>query len=151
MSSLDALLSLNARHEVETSPLDRAALAKMIEGAFYSTSYGDGHDGFLIAFDQNSDYTSINFLWFKARYDRFVYVDRVIVAEAMRGHGLARLFYQNLFVRARAAGHARILCEINIDPPNPGSLAFHAALGFAEIEQVEIANGKIVSYQMCLL
>jgi uncharacterized protein len=151
LSALDAILALNARHEVETSPLDEPTLAKMLQGAFYSTNHAEGQGGFLIAFDQDSDYTSVNFHWFKARYDRFVYIDRVVVAEAMRGQGLARMFYQGLFDHARAAGHSHIMCEINIDPPNPGSLAFHAALGFAEIEQVEIAKGKTVSYQMCAL
>jgi uncharacterized protein len=147
MSSLDAILTLNAAHEVETGPLDRAALTQMLSDAFHSATEAAGRDGFLIAFDQDAGYDSANFLWFKARYNQFVYVDRIIVAAHARGRGLARTFYDGLFEHARAAGHSRIVCEVNLDPPNPGSLAFHDALGFFEVGQATLMNGKMVSYQ----
>ena len=60
----------------------------IVEEAFYAR-LAEPQRGFLIAFDQNADYRSPNFLWFKARLPRFVYVDRVAVAEAERG-GAAR-------------------------------------------------------------
>jgi uncharacterized protein len=147
MSGLDEMLALNAAHESETSPLDRAKLTEMLGGAFHSATEGAGRDGFLIAFDQEAPYDSVNFLWFKARYDRFVYIDRIIVAPHARGRGLARLFYEGLLDRARFAGHDRVVCEINIEPPNPGSMAFHAALGFTEIGRGVLGGGKVVSYQ----
>jgi uncharacterized protein len=147
MSGIDAILALNARHETETSPLERASLSKMLGDAFHSATAAAGADGYLIAFDQDADYDSVNFHWFQARYDRFVYVDRIVVAEHARGRGLAREFYAALFARAKDAGHVRIVCEINLDPPNPGSLAFHQAMGFIEIGQATLANGKTVSYQ----
>jgi uncharacterized protein len=65
---------------------------------------------------------------------------------------LARSFYQNLFAAAKAAGHNRVTCEINLAPPNPGSILFHRALGFVEIGQGHLAGSeKIVSYQECRL
>jgi uncharacterized protein len=148
MISLEPILALNALHEVETSPLDEAALSKMLSGAFYSETAAGGADGFLISFDQNADYDSENFYWFKTRYDRFVYVDRIVVAAHARGRGLARSFYEALFREARAHGHERIVCEVNLDPPNPGSIAFHSALGFVEVGQDVLGNGKTVSYQL---
>ena len=151
MIGFERILALNAAHEVETSRLDRAALVEMLKTAFHSATEGDGRDGFLIAFDQHAAYSSQNFLWFKARYDRFVYVDRVIVAAHARGRGLARRFYQDLFDCAREAGHERIVCEINLEPPNAGSLAFHRAMGFAEVGQAELGSGKLVSYQLAKL
>jgi predicted GNAT superfamily acetyltransferase len=40
-----------------------------------------------------------------------------------------------------------IVCEVNLDPPNPASDAFHAALGFAEVGTAVIDNGdKTVRY-----
>lgn len=150
-SSHADMLALNQVHQVETSALDMAALQQMLGTAFYADVAGGGADGFIIAFDQDADYDSPNFVWFKARYDRFVYVDRIIVADHARGRGLARTFYTNLFECAREAGHVRIVCEINVEPPNPGSIAFHIALGFVELAQVRLSNGKIVSYQECLL
>jgi uncharacterized protein len=102
---------------------------------------------FLIAFDQNAAYDSANYLWFRQRLPRFVYVDRIVVAANHRGQGLARRLYEDLFERARAAGHQWIACEVNIEPPNPGSDAFHARLGFNEIGRATLAhNGKTVRY-----
>ena len=150
-SSRANMLMLNQLHQVETSALDHATLDQMLGAAFYTECAGEGVDGFIIAFDQDGDYNSPNFLWFKARYDRFAYVDRIIVADHARGRGLARTLYTNLFEYARKAGHARVVCEINVEPPNPGSIAFHVALGFVELAQVRLSNGKIVSYQECVL
>ena len=146
-----AMLALNQAHQVETSSLDMVALDQMLGAAFYAECAGEGADGLIISFDQDGEYDSPNFVWFQERYDRFIYVDRIIVADHARGKGLARTFYTNLFVQARDAGHTRVVCEINIDPPNPGSLAFHLTLGFVELAQVRLSNGKIVSYQECLL
>jgi hypothetical protein len=107
-----------------------------------------GHvDAFLLAFDQDADYDGPNFLWFRERYPRFVYVDRIVVASSARGRGLARLLYCALFVEAARAGHSCIVCEVNSEPPNPGSDAFHAALGFAKVGSASIHNGsKTVRY-----
>ncbi len=99
-------------------------------------------DAFLIALDQDAAYRSPNFLWFRKRRTRFVYVDRIVVAEAARGRGLARLLYAGLFTRAVADGHDRVVCEVDVDPPNPGSDALHAALGFIEIGRSTIHGGR---------
>jgi uncharacterized protein len=149
---IENILTLNAAHEIETSPLDREALEKMLDEAFHSATVKDGEDGFIITFDQDADYDSVNFKWFQSRFDRFVYVDRIITAPHARGRGIARNFYVGLFKAARAAGHVRIVAEINLDPPNPASIAFHAALGFFEIGRGDFPEkGKVVSYQECRL
>jgi uncharacterized protein len=151
MSGIDNILALSALHEVETSPLTRETLTAMLGNAFHSASAAAGRDGYLIAFDQDGDYHSINFTWFKDRYARFVYIDRVVVAAHARGKGVAREFYEALFAHALGAGHYMIGCEINLDPPNPGSLSFHGAMGFAEVGQAQLGPGKLVSYQMLRL
>ena len=92
--------------------------------------------------DQAADYDSVNYLWFRERYPAFVYVDRVVVADSARGRGLARALYDDLFVAAKAAGHERIVCEVNSDPPNPASDRFHAALGFVTVGAAAIHGGK---------
>ena len=147
MEEIEAILALNALHEIETSPLTHETLTQMLGEAFYSASSGGGRDGYLISFDQDADYDSVNFLWFKARYPRFVYIDRVVVAAHARGQGIARHFYEALFDQARGVGHAYVMCEINLAPPNPGSLAFHKALGFVEVGQADLGHSKHVSYQ----
>ena len=103
-------------------------------------------DAFL-AFDQGADYDSPNFLWFRARYVSFVYVDRIVVAASARRRGCARRLYRDLFEHAERAGHERVVCEVNISPPNPASDAFHAALGFVEVGSASVQEGsKTVRY-----
>jgi predicted GNAT superfamily acetyltransferase len=137
----EALLALNNAHALELSWLEPERLRKLVAEAFVARRAGVA-DALLLAFDQDADYDSVNFLWFRDRFDRFVYVDRVVVADAARGRGLARRLYDDLFAAARAAGHTRIVCEVNSDPPNPASDAFHAALGFVPVGTAQIHGGK---------
>lgn len=142
----DKLLALNNAHAQELSWLGPARLEHLVREAFYARGIGD-LDAFLIAFDQDAKYDSPNFLWFRDRYPRFVYVDRIVTAASARGRGYAQRLYFDLFERAARAGHARVVCEINLSPPNPGSDAFHAALGFAEVGSAKIHGGaKTVRY-----
>lgn len=144
---LDAALDLNNAHAVETSCLTRTELAEMAQGAFLALQAGAGRDALLLTFAQSAAYDSPNFQWFCARYPTFVYVDRIIVAEHARGRGLARQLYEQLFHAAAAAQFPVIACEINVMPPNPGSDAFHDALGFAEVGRAELAErSKAVRY-----
>ncbi len=136
-----AVLALNNRHAEELSWLEPEQLSHLVAQAFYARRIG-AVEAFLIAFDQSADYDSPNFLWFKSRYTRFVYIDRIAVAEAARGRGHARSLYRDLFEIAARNGHDIVVCEVNSDPPNPGSDAFHAALGFLEVGQATIHGGK---------
>jgi predicted GNAT superfamily acetyltransferase len=143
-----ALLALNNDHAQELSWLTPERLTHVVGEAFYLRRVGHV-DAFLLAFDQDADYDSPNFLWFRARYPRFVYVDRIVVASSARGRGLARRLYEALFEEAERAGHSGVVCEVNSDPPNPGSDALHAALGFAEVGSAAIHDGsKTVRYLM---
>ena len=137
----EALLALNNAHAVELSWLEPEKLAHLVAEAFVARRVGVA-DALLLTFDQGADYDSVNYLWFRERYPAFVYVDRVVVADSARGRGLARALYADLFAAAKAAGHERIVCEVNSDPPNPASDAFHAALGFQVVGTAEIHGGK---------
>jgi predicted GNAT superfamily acetyltransferase len=45
-----------------------------------------------------------------------------------------------------AAGHDRVVCEVNVDPPNPTSRAFHLRMGFGEVGHATLPGGtKTVS------
>ncbi len=142
-----AMLALNNQHREETSELDAAKMRALLEQGFHIGLCAAGRDAFLIAFDQDAISASPNFQWFKSRYKRFVYIDRVIVAPDRRGRGLARGLYAALFAAAAQAGHSLVGCEVNVEPPNHASDAFHEALGFAEIGRASILGGeKIVRY-----
>lgn len=140
------VLALNNAHAAELSWLDRDRLTLLLRQAFHARRIGQV-DGFLLAFDENAPYDSPNYLWFCQRYRRFVYVDRVVVAPGARGRGYAGMLYADLFDRAGRVGHDIVVCEVNRDPPNPASDAFHAAQGFAEVGQAAIHQGsKTVRY-----
>lgn len=142
----DAVLALNNAHQVETSLLDRESYNRLVDAAGFAVAVGRTPDAFLIAFNDASVHDNDNLAWFRHRHERFYYVDRVIVAPAARGRGLARVLYGALMDRARAEGRFLIGCEINVEPPNPGSDALHAGLGFAEIGRRELQHRKIIRY-----
>jgi hypothetical protein len=142
-----AVLALNNAHAVETSHLTAAALAALRAQAFLAIGVERGAAAFLISLDDAARYGSPNFAWFKARFGRFVYVDRIVTAAHARGRGLARALYAQLFARAAEAGHSRIVCEVNAEPPNPISQAFHDALRFEFLDRCEVAEQhKVVNY-----
>ena len=146
---LAATLQLNNTESAATSWLEPQSLDVLLAGAFHVGHVAAGADAFLIAFDEGADYDSPNYRWFCAQLPRFVYVDRIVVNAACRGQGLARRLYAELAAVARKAGHTELVCEVNLDPPNPVSDAFHAALGFRELGRGSPYAGKVVRYLAC--
>jgi predicted GNAT superfamily acetyltransferase len=142
----ETLLALNNAHARELSWLEPDQLARLVRTASLALRIGNVA-AFLLAFDQDADHDAGNFLWFRARHTRFVYIDRVVVAASERGRGHARRLYEAIGRHASDAGHDRIVCEVNLDPPNPASDAFLAALGFGEVGVAAIDGGaKTVRY-----
>jgi hypothetical protein len=144
-----AILSLNAAVQALTSPLDAARLRALVGWAEMAVAVADGQGGalaFLIGMGPGVPYDSPNYRWFAARMDRFAYIDRVVVASAARGRGLARALYAAFAVHAAARGLGPLCCEVNSDPPNPASDAFHTRLGFAEVGRAVLGPGKAVRY-----
>ena len=98
---------------------------------------------FLLALAPGSDYASENYRWFETHRPGSLYVDRIVVAPTAHGRGLGRLLYAAVADRASELGLAEITCEVNLEPPNPGSMAFHARLGFAQIEELDTKGGAV--------
>jgi len=144
LTSLDPgkVLTLNNAHARETSLLDPESLSALLDVAFYARGLDGGATAFLIALSQDATYDNPNFAWFKNVYDSFVYIDRIIVAAAARGQGMARLLYKDLFYAAEISGRQWAVCEVNVEPPNPESQAFHIAMGFQEVGVATIREGK---------
>ena len=148
-SDLDALLAINSECEAMLSPLTREQLWGMVEIAYRARVTAD-RSAMLVAFDERASYGSPNFAWFRERYPRFVYVDRVAVLPYARGRGIARRLYEDLIEAARADGYTLLACEIYSDPPNPPSDAFHASMGFVEVGSAYVpAYAKTVRYLVC--
>jgi uncharacterized protein len=96
--------------------------------------------GFMLAMTADADYASPNFLWFEERYRAFLYVDRIAVTAACRKRGVGAVLYKEAERYALDHGLTMICCEVNLRPPNPGSLAFHRKLGFAQVGSQELVK-----------
>jgi hypothetical protein len=148
-ADLPALLALNNAHPAEIGVVEEGKLARLVSVAAVSFAAGPVGDpeGFVVAFDHETPAQGPNHAWFLARYPRFLYVDRVCVAERARKRGLARALYGQVLAAARRRGIPVVCCEVNEDPPNPVSDAFHAALGFDEVGRTLLPDrGKAVRY-----
>jgi uncharacterized protein len=137
----ERLLQLNNDNARETSQLTAEKFVSMIESARVATVIEPAL-AFMLAFDQDDRYDGGHFQWFRQRLERFLYIDRVIVAAPQRGQGLGRLLYEDLIRRAGRSGCPVIACEVNFRPPNPVSDAFHARFGFVEIGRATMDNGQ---------
>jgi predicted GNAT superfamily acetyltransferase len=146
-----ALLALNNASSRETSRLTAERFDQLV-GAARIALFCPPAAALLLAFVQTDEYDGGHFLWFRGRLARFVYIDRAIVAEAHRRRGLGQKLYAHLFKMATQLGHTNVVCEVNLQPPNPTSDKFHAALGFEEVGRATIDSGsKTVRYLAAIL
>lgn len=139
-----AILALNAESVHFTSPLNAARLHDLhAMAAYHRIVEIDGVvAAFLLALREGTAYDSPNYRWFAARYDAFLYIDRIVVAAAHRAGGLGARLYEDLFACARDTGIGRVVCEFDLDPPNPASARFHARHGFREVGRQWLGGGR---------
>ena len=97
--------------------------------------------GFLIALTPGKDYNSPNYQWFEKKFNSFMYVDRIVFDLGYQSNGFGWAFYNNLreFTEGRTP---RITCEVNLRPPNEGSIIFHEKYGFKQVGKQETEGGK---------
>jgi predicted GNAT superfamily acetyltransferase len=103
--------------------------------------------GFCLVLAPDADYDSVNFIWFGERYDDFVYLDRVAVDPAFKRRGVGRAMYAEVerLIAERCPTATQFTLEVNIEPRNDESLAFHRQLGFVEVGQQVTDYGTTVS------
>ena len=100
--------------------------------------------GFALAIDPGADYDSENYVFFEGRFDNHLYIDRIVLSDKARGLGLGTMIYEDLFAFAKTQGRAAVTCEVNLDPPNPGSLRFHRRFGFLDVDTQATKGGQVV-------
>ena len=98
---------------------------------------------FLLSLAPGQPYASQNYQWFESREQSHQYIDRVVVAPQAHGTGVGRALYEHVFARARERGVDQVTCEVNTDPPNPQSLAFHERLGFKRLSEQTTRGGEV--------
>lgn len=100
--------------------------------------------GFVMAMDPGLDYASENYVFFEASFTNHLYIDRIVLTDESRGLGLGSILYEHIFERARRDGRERVTCEVNLEPPNPGSLRFHRRWGFEDVDTQPTKGGQVV-------
>jgi predicted GNAT superfamily acetyltransferase len=109
----EELLRVNNANARDTSLLTREKFDRMIGLARVATFIESG-PAFLLAFEQNDDYDGAHFLWFRSRFDRFLYIDRIVVAQGHRRLGVGHMLYVDLFRADRTARPFQ--CRLRSEP-----------------------------------
>ena len=137
------IVKLNDAEVQQTSAMNLARLGELAQlSGYHKVALVDGRiAAFLIAMRENVPYQNENYSWFAARFQQFIYVDRIVVGSEFSGLKIGSLLYQDLFDYARAEGLKTVTCEYNIQPPNPASKRFHDKFGFKELDTQWVANG----------
>ena len=153
LSSFDALTLADVPRLVELNDAASPAvpitseteMAALLGAAGFTLAARDDDTlvGFVIGMHPGAEYASENYRFFDARSVDFLYVDRIVIDGERRGAGIGRALYEAVFDLARTGGLREVTCEVNLDPPNPESLAFHARLGFARVGEQETKNGSV--------
>lgn len=123
--TLESLLSIFSESEVALGAFDGGSLV-----------------GFCLVLPPGSSYESPNYRYFCDRYADFAYIDRVAFLGSHQGSGWGTKMYREV---EKMVGRTPLALEVNVVPPNEGSMRFHLREGFTEVDRLETRPGKLVS------
>jgi predicted GNAT superfamily acetyltransferase len=145
-ADLAQVFGINQANVPEVGDIDLEQLRFIVSesAARLVVEIGGAIAGFCLVLAPGSSYDSINYAWFMERYPTDWYLDRVAFDAATQGKGLGSQLYAEVERRLAAADATGLTLEVNIDPPNEPSLAFHKKHGFVEVGQ-QTSHGIEVS------
>ena len=150
-ADLQRVLEINNANTPGVSELTQDELQTDLSNSLHALAIDDEQGevcAFCITFDPSAPDAGDNHRWFAERYKSFVYLDRIAIDSNHQNRGLGALLYQAVELHMlKSAEHSLLCCEVNLEPPNPGSLRFHQRIGFAEVGQQSPSPGYIVSLQ----
>ena len=150
IADLPRVLEINNANTPGVSELTFTELETDLENSLHALAI-DNEQGevcaFCITFDPGAPDAGDNHRWFAERYKSFVYLDRIAIDSIHQSRGLGALLYQSVERQMLgSAEHSLLCCEVNLEPPNPGSLRFHQRIGFVECGVESTAPGYAVTY-----
>lgn len=147
---LPELLRLNAANSPAVHTLDEATLGWLLGFDGWHLVAVDPAGavlGYLLTFSSGSAYDDSEINELRRRLaEPFLYICQIVIAPSQRGRGIARAFYEAAAEAAGREGLRLLCCDVNTDPPNPGSFAFHRRLGFAEMGHGTASNGFAIAF-----
>ena len=150
IADLARVLEINNANTPGVSELTLAELQLDFKNSLHALAIDNEHGevcAFCITFAQDASDAGDNHRWFAERYKSFVYLDRIAIDSDYRNRGLGALLYQQVEQQmSDSAVHSLLCCEVNLEPPNPGSLRFHQRIGFVECGVESTAPGYAVTY-----
>ena len=149
LSDCKAILQINAASVPGVAALDESEFARLMAMPNHHFAVeSDNHlvVGYALAFNSNAPYDGEEFQVFRQKSPKpFIYIDQVATQRESRRMGIGSAIYDALENAARLCDASTLCCEVNIDPPNPESMAFHQNRGFSQSEILTTADGRIVA------
>ena len=149
IADLPLVLEINNANTPGVSELTLFELETDIKNCLHALAIDNEHGevcAFCITFAPDAPDAGTNHQCFADRYESFVYFDRIAIDSNHQNRGLGALLYQSVEQQMlNSAEHSLLCCEVNLEPPNPGSLRFHKRIGFTEIGQYSPQQGYLVS------
>ncbi|WP_062465418.1 GNAT family N-acetyltransferase [Demequina soli] len=145
-TDVPAVAALNADASPAVNLLSEDELTDlhgMCDVALVATNRDREIIAFLLSLGMGQPYSSENYRWFEDRGVRHQYIDRIVVAASAKGTGVGRALYESVFERARERGASEVTTEVQLDPPNPGSVSFHERLGFQRVAEQHTRGGTV--------
>jgi predicted GNAT superfamily acetyltransferase len=143
------VLEINNANTPGVSELTLSELETDIKNCLHALAIDNEHGevcAFCITFAPDAPDAGVNHQWFADRFESFVYLDRIAIDPTYQNLGLGVLLYQSVEQQMIAsAQHSLLCCEVNLEPPNPGSLRFHHRIGFTEVGQHSPQQNYVVS------
>jgi predicted GNAT superfamily acetyltransferase len=148
-ADLTRVLAINNANTPGVSELTLSELETDIKNCLHALAI-DNEQGevcaFCITFAPDAPDAGANHRWFADRFESFVYLDRIAIDPTYQNLGLGVLLYQSVEQQMiDSAQHSLLCCEVNLEPPNPGSLRFHHRIGFTEVGQHSPQQDYLVS------
>ena len=131
---VDSIWLINEQGLPGTGKVTSLEISHLLELSTFSLGVFSNNEllGFVICLSPGTDYGSLNYAWFNNKYDQFIYVDRIAVATDYRNRGIGSLLYQEVISYSNQHS-IPIAAEVNLNPPNPGSMRFHERFQFEEV------------------
>lgn len=139
---LDEVLRLNTAAVPHVNEIDLEQLEWFCDNAAFArcVNIDERIAGFMIGLRPGTRYQSPNYRWFCDNYEDFAYIDRIVVSQWAQRQGIAETLYREF--AASQPDVSIMTCEVNLRPPNEGSMKFHFREGFRQVGSQETDGGK---------
>jgi predicted GNAT superfamily acetyltransferase len=138
-ADITAVMALNTKAEGQVEPLgpDRLDWLRLIAAHAAVVDLDGTPAGFVLTFTPGSAYDGLAFESFTQTYaDRFLLVERIVIAPEHRRRGIATQVYRAIERAARPFD--RTVAAV---PADSGALPFHTARGYEEVGKQRLPNG----------